>query len=80
MRENKYITTKKLAELANENYGTIDYWTKMDILPVSYKKGRTRYYDKEISLAIIKRIRELQNEDFPIKLIRKKIQEEFKQE
>ncbi len=66
------ITAKELAELAGEKYHTIDHWTSMGLLKPRIK-GRTRYYEKEKSVIICKKIRELQNQRMQLELIAKEI-------
>lgn len=63
------ISAKQLAELTNEMYHTIDYWTDMKLLSVKRRKGRNRYYEKDSSIETCRKIRELQNEGYSIDLI-----------
>ncbi len=71
---NDLITAKALATLVKETYHTIDHWTSMGLLKPRIK-GRTRYYEKEHSMVICKKIRELQNRKMPLELIAQEIAE-----
>lgn len=71
-QNNDLITAKALATLVEETYHTIDHWTSMRLLKPKIK-GRTRYYEKDNSMVICKRIRELQNRRMPLELIAQEI-------
>ncbi|MBI5676840.1 MAG: MerR family transcriptional regulator [Nitrospirae bacterium] len=69
---NDLISAKTLSTLVKETYHTIDHWTSMGLLKPKIK-GRTRYYEKENSMVICNRIRELQNRKMPLELIAQEI-------
>lgn len=70
---NDLVTAKKLADLAEETYHTIDHWSSMGLLKPAKIKGRTRYFEKVKSMIICRKIRELQNQRMPLELIAKEI-------
>ena len=71
--DNNEVTTKELAAMTGETYHTIDHWTTMKLLKVRLR-GRKRYYDKNESLKRCKKIRELQNDKFPLDLIARELE------
>jgi DNA-binding transcriptional MerR regulator len=73
IKNNDLVTAKGLAELVDETYHTIDHWCSMGLLKPARIKGRTRYFEIRKSVAMCKKIRELQNQKIPLELIAKEM-------
>lgn len=63
------VTSRQLAELSDESYTTIDHWADMGLLRYM-RRGRNRVYDRDLNLRLCRRIRELQQEDKSLSVIR----------
>lgn len=66
------ITAKKLAVITGEPYNTIHYWATLGLLK-SRKRGRTRNFEKDGSIRKCKKIRELQEKNYPLQLIKQEL-------
>jgi len=69
---NNRVTAQKLAAVTKLPYSTIDHWSSEGLL-VYTRVGSRRMYDLEDNVRRCRRIRELQAEELPLKLIRKEL-------
>ena len=69
---NNQVTAKKLAAVTKLPYSTIDHWSSEGLLPYT-RIGSRRMYDLEESVRRCKRIRELQADELPLKLIKREL-------
>ena len=68
------VTAQQLAELADETYDTIDYWSEKGLLTFQ-RKGRRRLYSPNTNLRLIKKIRSFQNKGHSLDGIRDNLSE-----
>jgi len=73
--EKKPILAKDIVKRFNLSYHTVNYYTAIGLLPVLAKKGNSRLYDEEIIRERLSRILQMIAEGYPLRLIRKKIEE-----
>lgn len=69
-QEPSLITATELCERCGESYRTIDYYSNQGLLKIFGRRGRTRLYREEDTLARIRTIRKLQNKGYPLTLIK----------
>lgn len=55
------------------SYQTVNYYTNLDLLPVIRNQGNKRLYDAELVELRLRRIQELKNEGYPLRLIKKEL-------
>lgn len=72
-RDNKMISAKEIASTYNITYQTVNHYTDLGLLTVSVKKGNVRFYDRELVDRHLKKIRELSQEGYSLRLIRKRL-------
>ena len=69
---NNQVTAKKLAAVTKLPYSTIDHWSSEGLLAYT-RVGSRRIYDLEENVRRCKRIRELQADELPLRLIKKEL-------
>ncbi|MDD5730859.1 MAG: MerR family transcriptional regulator [Candidatus Omnitrophica bacterium] len=69
----KFITVKEIAKKFGFSYQTINRYSDVGLLPVIFKKGNIRYYDRHIVEKRMKHILSLAKEGYSLMLIRKKL-------
>ena len=57
----------------NISYQTVNHYTDLGLLPVLLKKGNARFYDKDAVKERLDKIKELMEEGYSLRLIRKKL-------
>jgi DNA-binding transcriptional MerR regulator len=67
------ISAKKIINKYNISYQTVNHYTDFGLLPVQTKIGNVRFYDRNIVEERKKKIRELIEEGYSLRLIRKKL-------
>ena len=72
-RRNKTITARDIADKFNITYQSVNHYTDFGLLPVLTKEGNVRLYSKNIVAKRLKKIRELMNEGYSLRLIRKRL-------
>lgn len=69
----KTISANQIIQKYNLSYQTINYYTNLDLLPAVKNKGNKRLYDAEEVHFRLKRIQQLKNEGYPLRLIKKEL-------
>jgi DNA-binding transcriptional MerR regulator len=69
----KVLSVKDIMKKYKLSYQTVNHYTDFGLLQVSLKKGNTRFYDRRILETRIKKIKELIEEGYSLRLIRKKL-------
>ncbi len=72
-RHNKMLAAREIMKEYNLTYQTVNHYTDFGLLPVVLKKGNVRFYDKNIVRGRLKKIKELTEEGYSLRLIRKQI-------
>jgi DNA-binding transcriptional MerR regulator len=72
-KRNKMITAKDITNKYNITYQSVNHYTDFGLLPVLNKEGNVRLYNKNIVGKRLKKIRELMNEGYSLRLIRKRL-------
>ncbi|MCM8795908.1 MAG: helix-turn-helix domain-containing protein [Candidatus Omnitrophica bacterium] len=72
-RHNKMISVKQIMQKYNVTYQTVNHYTDFGLLPVTLKKGNMRFYDKDVVAKRMEKIRELREEGYTLRLVRKKL-------
>ena len=71
--QNKMISAKEIITQYNISYQTVNHYTDFGLLPVQTKIGNARFYDRNLVKKRMKKIRELIEEGYSLRLIRKKL-------
>jgi DNA-binding transcriptional MerR regulator len=69
----KIIVAKDIIHKYNFSYQTVNHYTDFGLLPVLFKKGNVRFYDREVVEQRLKEINKLIEEGYSLHLIRKKL-------
>jgi DNA-binding transcriptional MerR regulator len=69
----KIISSKEIVRIFGLPYSTVTYYTNLGFFMVVKRKGNRRFYDKEEISRQLKRITELRDSGYPLRLIRKKL-------
>lgn len=67
------ISAKEIVSKYNISYQTVNHYTDFGLLSVQTKIGNARFYDKSLVEERMKKIRELIEEGYSLRLIRKKL-------
>lgn len=67
------LSVKEIMKKYSLSYQTVNHYTDFGLLPVSIKKGNVRLYDKRVIENRMKKIRNLMEEGYSLRLIRKKL-------
>ena len=67
------ISAKEIIDKYSLSYQTVNHYTDFGLLPVAFKKGNVRFYDRNIIDTRLKKISELTEEGYSLRLIRKKL-------
>ena len=70
---NKWISAKEIVSSYHVTYQTVNHYTDFGLLPVAAKVGNVRFYDRGTVERHIRTIRQLMNEGYSLRLIRKKL-------
>lgn len=73
MDKNTMISAKEITSTHHITYQTVNHYTDLDLLPVVVKKGNVRFYDRALVEKRLKEIRELAEEGYSLRLIRKRL-------
>jgi len=65
------ISAKEIVSNFGITYQTVNHYTDFGLLPVIAKKGNVRFYDRSLVEARLKKIKELVQEGYSLRLIRK---------
>jgi len=71
----KLILSRDIVARYNIPYSTITHYTNMGFFNVVSRKGNKRLYNEDEVRARLERITQLINEGYPLRLIRKKLEE-----
>ena len=69
----KFISSKDISKIFRIPYSTVTYYTNLGLFTVVKRKGNRRFYDRSEVARHLKRITELRDVGYPIRLIRKKL-------
>jgi len=72
-KQNRMISAKEIISNFGITYQTVNHYTDFGLLPVLAKKGNVRFYDRALVEARIKKIKELVQEGYSLRLIRKRL-------
>jgi DNA-binding transcriptional MerR regulator len=67
------ISAKEIVSGFGISYQTVNHYTDFGLLPVMAKKGNVRFYDRSLVEARLKKIKELVQEGYSLRLIRKRL-------
>ena len=74
MQENhKTLSAKEIMEQYDITYQTVNHYTDFGLFPVLSKKGNMRLYDRDTVSQRLKTIRELVDQGYSLRLIRRKL-------
>ncbi|MCX7927411.1 MAG: MerR family transcriptional regulator [Candidatus Omnitrophica bacterium] len=73
MTSAKYITAKEIAQKYALSYQSINRYSDAGLLPVAFKKGNIRYFERSVVIKRMKTILEMSKDGYSLLLIRKKI-------
>ena len=69
----RLISAKEIMNRYNISYQTINHYTDFGVLTVYAKNGNVRFYDRGLVGKRLKKIRQLVEEGYSLRLIRKKL-------
>ena len=69
----KLISAKEITSKYNISYQTVNHYTDFGLLPVLTKRGNVRFYDKNLVEKRLVRIKEMMQEGYSLRLIRKRL-------
>jgi len=72
-KHNKMITARDITNKFNITYQSVNHYTDFGLLPVLTREGNVRFYNKNIVEKRLKKIKELMNEGYSLRLIRKRL-------
>lgn len=67
------ISAKDIISRYKISYQTINHYTDFGLLPVALKRGNVRFYNSKVVDRRIKQIRNLMQEGYSLRLIRKRL-------
>jgi DNA-binding transcriptional MerR regulator len=67
------ISAKGIVLAYNISYHAVNHYTDFGLLPLLYKKGNERFYDKTLVRQRLNTITKLAREGYSLRLIRKKL-------
>jgi DNA-binding transcriptional MerR regulator len=70
---NKMVSANDIMNKFNISYQTVNHYTDFGLLPVVTKKGNVRFYDKNLIEKRLKKIKDLMQEGYSLRLIRKQL-------
>ena len=73
IHKNSLISAKDISAKYKITYQTVNHYTDFGLLPVSFKKGNVRFYDKNLVKRRFREIMGLIHEGYSLRLIRKKL-------
>ena len=72
-KQNKWISAKEITQTFHVTYQTVNHYTDFGLLPVSARIGNVRMFDRVVVQKRMRLIRELANEGYSLRLIRKRL-------
>lgn len=72
-RGNKFISAKEIIDEFHVSYQTVNHYTDFGLLPLVFKKGNVRFYDKQQVKKRLPEITRLAGEGYSLRLIRKQL-------
>lgn len=72
-KEQSVISAKEIIDKYSLSYQAINHYTDVGLLPVAFKNGNVRFYDKDIVNSRLKKISKMRKEGYSLRLIRKKL-------
>jgi len=67
------ISAKEIIDKYLLSYQTVNHYTDVGLLPVAFKNGNVRFYDRDIVDLRLKEVSEMRKEGYSLHLIRKKL-------
>ena len=71
--QDKTVSVKDIMKKHSISYQTVNHYTDFGLLPVLKKKGNVRFYNQGLVESRLKSIKELMEEGYSLRLIRKKL-------
>ena len=71
MKCDRMISAKDIINKYHVSYQTVNHYTDFGLLPVSAKRGNVRFYDKNLVDKRLVKIKEMMQEGYSLRLIRK---------
>ena len=72
-KQNKTISAKDIISKYSISYQTVNHYTDFGLLPVLVKRGNVRLYNRGLIEKRLRKIRDLTQEGYSLRLIRKKL-------
>ena len=72
-KQKRLISAKEIMRKYNLSYQTINHYTNFGLLSVLVKNGNVRFYDRSLVGKRLNKIRQLIEEGYSLRLIRKKL-------
>ncbi len=72
-KRNRLISAKEIISNFGITYQTVNHYTDFGLLPVLAKKGNVRFYDRALVGVRLKKIKDLVQEGYSLRLIRKRL-------
>jgi DNA-binding transcriptional MerR regulator len=69
----KMISAKDIIIKYHISYQTVNHYTDFGLLPVSAKRGNVRFYDRNLVEKRLVTIKEMMQEGYSLRLIRKRL-------
>jgi len=73
MKCDKMISAKDIISKYHVSYQTVNHYTDFGLLPVLAKRGNVRFYDKILVGKRLVKIKEMMQEGYSLRLIRKQL-------
>jgi len=71
----KLMSAQKITEKYRITYQTVNHYTNLGLLRIVTKKGNVRMYDQAEVRQRLAKITQLMNEGYPLRLIRKQLED-----
>ncbi|MCM8792656.1 MAG: helix-turn-helix domain-containing protein [Candidatus Omnitrophica bacterium] len=73
INKEKSISAKDIVAKYHVSYQSVNHYTDLGLLPVSFKIRNVRFYDRAVVERRLKKIRKLMQEGYSLRLIRKRL-------
>ncbi|MFC1708960.1 MerR family transcriptional regulator [Candidatus Omnitrophota bacterium] len=74
MKKEKIISALEISKRFNLSYQTVNHYTNLGLLVVRKREGNGRLYRESEVSSRLKRIEQLKNEGYPLRIIRRMFQ------
>jgi len=77
VKQETLVSPQEIAKRYNVSYQTVNYYTNLGLLAVRKRKGNERLYKEQEIEQSFKKITELKDQGYPLRLICKLVQDEL---